>query len=165
MASPPASRARPSAPSTLRPPSSPTSAITVAMIRPYGNCDATTATPTRMSATSATTIPMSAGSAGSSISVTGEVVGKAASFDFDFGSSSAGRSGDGSVTSARPIAAAGRVSSAATDRAGGGGAACGSFAQPGSPSDGMTVKLLLQLGHVALAPMFDCGARTPPARQ
>ena len=115
---------------------------------------------------SATTRPGSADRVDSSISVTGGGDGCFAAA----GSSSAGNTGDGSVTSASPIAAAGRVSSTTGDRVGAGaggaeGVASRSLAQPGNPSDGMTVKLLLQFGQVALAPIFDWGARTPPARQ
>src|SRR5262245_16593676 len=112
-----------------------------------------TAAPTQMSAPRATTSPMSGDSAGSagSGSVAGEGAGSIFGLDFTLTRCSAGRIGDGSVTSAMPIAAVGFVSSfggASTDA--GVPDACvasGSFAQPGKPSDGMTVKLLLHLGQ------------------
>ena len=64
---------------------------------------------------------------------------------------SAGITGDGSVTSART--ADGTVSAAGA-------------ATPGrAASEGITVKLHLHRGHVALAPSALAGARTPPARQ
>ena len=61
--------------------------------------------------------------------------------------------------SAMPMAAAGLVSSVEGEGDGdSAGCGCSSFAQPGKPSDGMTVKLLLHLGQVALGPMLAWGA-------